>query len=70
MNPNITFQINYDDDGNALIVIFEDEREYARHQVRGDIANQWARQEVAYIRERRAEEAEWLSRDDSARLDY
>ena len=59
--PNITFEIIYDEDGGALVIILEDGEEHSRHRVHGDIASQWACQEVACIRERREEESAWLA---------
>lgn len=59
--PNITFEINYDDEGGATVIIFENGEEHSSHRVRANVASQWACQEVACIRERRAEEAAWLA---------
>ena len=67
----ITFDILYDEDGGALVTIIENGEEHSRHYLAGNVARQWAQQEVACIEERRAEEAEWLACwDDSHRLDY
>lgn len=53
MTTRFTFDIPYvNDDGDALVVVYESGEEFSRHWVRIDQARQWGEQEV-YELERR-----------------